>query len=144
MAWLCFSTLNKKFEVKFERISLPQRGLEPGTPSMWVRCANHYTVWPCYESEDPIDINQRHIVCTISIWTRAQCTVGRKPYKTAKNKFPSLVSIGLQSFNLQHWNFSMLLYNANHPNYFNKKYFMYLFCLKKMHLKLPAHFQIQF
>ena len=46
LACLCFSTLNKKFEVKFERISLPQRGSEPGTPSLWVRCANHYTTDP--------------------------------------------------------------------------------------------------
>ena len=51
LACLCFSTLNKKIEVKFERISLPEQGIEPGTPSLWVRCANHYTVWPCYETK---------------------------------------------------------------------------------------------
>ena len=51
LACLCFSTLNKKIEVKFERISLPERGIEPGTPSLWVRCATHYTVWTCYETK---------------------------------------------------------------------------------------------
>ena len=29
-----------------ERISLPELGLEPGTSSLWVRDANHYTIWP--------------------------------------------------------------------------------------------------
>ena len=44
LACLCFSTLNKKFELKFERISLPDRGIEPG--SFWskvVRSTNRAT-----------------------------------------------------------------------------------------------------
>ena len=77
-------TLNKKFEMKFERISLPDRGIEPAISWSKVWCSTN-------RATEALVIWMRKLVVYILQCWRESCkqwhTVVRRCLKTARNKF---------------------------------------------------------